>query len=245
MPLPAEPALRPYHPADESAALELINADLLPGQPRTTAAMLAEALAGRSRADTDWWAELDPPTTDVATGPRGEVVGIVSYALRRKDDSGLILWAHCREDPLVARALIGRATDTFTPRAVDAFHLTSALTLGLEALPARHRPATRAALERYGFAGERRWRYLRRELPAPDLPRADGVTAGPGTDDDPFSRYLTVRQAADTAEALIGTWDGCGALWWIGVAEHARGRGLGRRPWAPPWRRSATWARRR
>ncbi|MFF3764080.1 GNAT family N-acetyltransferase [Streptomyces sp. NPDC001922] len=230
MPLLTEVALRPYGPADESAALDLINADRLPGQPRATAAMLAEALVGRSRADIDWWAELDAPRTDVATGPGGEVLGIVSYALRRQDDTGLILWAHCHENPLVARALIDHATSAFTPRAVDAFHLTSALTLGLEALPVGHRPATRTALERSGFVGERRWRYLRRGLPAPELPRADGVTVGPGTDDDPFSRYLIAREAgAVTAEALIGTWDGCGALWWIGVEEYARARGLGRR----------------
>ncbi|MEU3273125.1 GNAT family N-acetyltransferase [Saccharomonospora sp. NPDC006951] len=225
-----EITLRPYLAGDESAALELINTDRIPGQPRTTSAMLADALDGRCRADVDWWEELEPPSVDVATSPGGDVLGIVSYALRPKDDTGLILWVHCRENPLVAHALIQHASRVFAPRAVDAFHITTALSLGLEALPVGHRPATRAALEHAGFVGERRWRYLHRALPAPELPRAEGVILGPGPDFDPFSSELTVKGEEEiTAQALIGEWDGFGALWWIGVEEHARGRGLGRR----------------
>ncbi|MEO3765717.1 GNAT family N-acetyltransferase [Streptomyces sp. B5E4] len=230
-PSPDRLTVRPSDPADEPAALGLVNADRLPGQPPATPAMFADALAGRSRADADWWAELDPPVTVVAAGPGGAVHGIVSYALRPEDDTGLILWAHCGEQPSVARALIGQAVAAFAHRAVDAFHITSALTLGLECLPVRHRPATRAALVRAGFADGRRWRYLRRELPAPELPRVPALLVGPGPDGDPRKRQLTVRDERDgtvVAEALVGAHDGYGALWWIGVEEHARGRGLAR-----------------
>lgn len=45
------PVSRPYAAGDERAVLDLIAADRLPGQPPTTAAMLAEALAGRSQVD--------------------------------------------------------------------------------------------------------------------------------------------------------------------------------------------------
>lgn len=231
-PSPARLTVRPYAPADESAVLRLVNADRLPGQPPATPAMLADALAGRSRADADWWAELDPPVTAVAETPGGGVQGVVSYALRPPDDTGLILWAHCREQAPVARALVDHAVAALAPRAVDAFHLTSALTLGLECLPVRHRPDTRAALVRAGFADHRRWRYLRRGLPAAELPRVPGLLVGPGPDGDPRKRQLTVRDErgeAVVAEALVGAHGGYGALWWIGVEEHARGRGLARR----------------
>ncbi|MFF4579986.1 hypothetical protein ACFY15_16555 [Streptomyces sp. NPDC001373] len=40
--------LRPYTSADVRQVLALVDADRLPGQPVTTPAMLAEALAGRA-----------------------------------------------------------------------------------------------------------------------------------------------------------------------------------------------------
>ncbi|MFI0820917.1 GNAT family N-acetyltransferase [Streptomyces sp. NPDC021098] len=50
-------SVRPYAPDDAAAVLGLIAADALPGQPPTTPAMLAEALAGRSPVDGGWWGE--------------------------------------------------------------------------------------------------------------------------------------------------------------------------------------------
>lgn len=79
---------RPYAAGDEAVVLELVNADRLPGQPETTVAMLAEALAGRSPVDGGWWAELDSPRTDVVHDADGQVLGVVSYALRRRDGAG-------------------------------------------------------------------------------------------------------------------------------------------------------------
>lgn len=132
--------------------LQLVNADRLPGQPDTTSLMLAEALAGRSAVDSGWWAELDAPHTDVLTAPDGHVVGVISYATRPSDVAGLILWLHCRdehqhaEDQTVAEALLTHALAELGPRPVYAFEFATALTLGLEGLPVRHRSVTRKAL---------------------------------------------------------------------------------------------------
>ena len=144
-------SLRPYTPADQTAVLRLIEADRLPGQPRPTAAMLAEALEGRSSVDAGWWAELEKPAVQVAVDSSETVVGVVSYAVRPKDGTGLLLWLHCREDARTAEALIGHALSELGPREVHAFHFASALSLGLEALPVPRLDVTRA--ERTFHAG--------------------------------------------------------------------------------------------
>ncbi|MER7112306.1 GNAT family N-acetyltransferase [Streptomyces sp. NPDC000229] len=221
--------LRPYTPADEAAVLELIDADRLPGQPHATPAMLRQALQGRSPVDAGWWAELDTPTTQVAMDSTGAVVGAVSYAARPKDGMGQLLWLHCQERPDVADALIHHTVTALAPRPVHAFHFASALSLGLEALPVRHRPATAAALDRAGFTGERLWRYMRADLPAYGLPRLTGVKVmqDPGGKD---ARRLEARKGRRTvAEAVVGLpVQGTGVLWWIGVLPDVRGQGLGR-----------------
>ncbi|MGW0578273.1 GNAT family N-acetyltransferase, partial [Streptomyces sp. NPDC002920] len=90
---PMTPLLvRLYEVGDEQAVLGLIDTDRLPGQPRTTRAMLGEALGGRSPVDGDWWAALDPPVTDVVCGPDARVLGVVSCAVRRRDGEGFLLW---------------------------------------------------------------------------------------------------------------------------------------------------------
>jgi ribosomal protein S18 acetylase RimI-like enzyme len=222
-------SLRPYTPADASAVLAVINADRLSGQPDTTPSMLTEALGGRSPVDSGWWAELEQPVTQVAVDATGAVAGAVSYALRPKDDTGLLLWLHCREDPRTADTLISHTVAALAPRPVHAFHVASALSLGLEALPVRHRPVTARALERAGFSGQRLWRYMRADLPAHGLPRLAHVTVGP----DPggkSARRLEAREGGrPLAEAVVGLpQQGIGVLWWIGVEPDARGRGMGR-----------------
>ncbi|MGV5038783.1 GNAT family N-acetyltransferase [Streptomyces sp. NRAIS4] len=220
-------SLRPYAPTDQTAVLGLINADRLSGQPLTTPAMLAEALAGRSGVDAGWWAELGRPVTSVATDASGAVLGVVSYALRPKDAHGVILWLHCRENESVARALLDHAATELGPRPLEAFQFATALTLGLEALPVRHRPATRAALTTAGYAGTGLWRYMHRTLPAPDLPRLTHYDTEPATPDT--RRLLVTEDGKALADATIGTpVQGTGVLWWIGVEPAARGRGLGR-----------------
>jgi GNAT superfamily N-acetyltransferase len=223
----ATPVFRPYTTADEGGVLDLIAADRLPGQPVTTTAMLAEALAGRSLVDAGWWAELSQPVTDVLHDSAGQATGVVSYARRPGDGAGLILWLHCREDPARAAALVGRAVDELGADTVHAFDFASALSLGLEALPVRHRPATRAALDSAGFVGKDLWRYMHAPLPLTGLPHAAHVTV---TDcDDPPGKRLEIRDGQQVvAEATVGRpVQGIGVLWWIGVEPGARGRGHG------------------
>lgn len=220
-------SFRPYAARDEEAVLDLIAADQLPGQPRTTPAMLGEALAGRSWVDAGWWAELDPPVTDVLCDGVGRVAGVVSYAKRPHDKAGLIMWLHCREDLASAQSLVSHAVDELGTSTFHAFDFASALSLGLEALPVGHRPATRAALEAAGFTGTRLWRYMRAALPLSALPRAAQVMVSES--DDPPGRRLEVRDDRRVvAEATVGLpVEGTGVLWWIGVEPDARGQGLG------------------
>ncbi|GHE13831.1 GNAT family N-acetyltransferase [Streptomyces alanosinicus] len=220
-------SVRPYRAGDEAAVLGLVAADRLPGQPLATPAMLAEALAGRSPVDGGWWAELDPPVTDVVHDGTGQVLGAVSYATRPGDGAGFLLWLHCREDAAVADALIAHALDRLGPRTVHAFEFASALTHGLEGLPARHRPVTRQALEEAGFTGRDLWRYMRVPLPVAGLPHAAHVTVNEC--EDPPGKRLEVREDGElAAEATIGRpVAGTGVLWWISVVPAARGRGLG------------------
>lgn len=221
--------LRPYRATDRTAVLALINADRLPGQPEATPGMLAQALRGESPVDDNWWAELDPPTVQVATTADGDVVGVISCALRSKDDTGLILWAHCRENATVAEELIAHALAELAPRPVEAFQFATALTLGLEALPVDHRPVTRAALERAGFIGERLWRYMHAALPRPGLPQADNVQIAPEPERKTARQLQVHRDGRTVAEAVIGEpVQGIGVLWWIEVGPEARRQGLGR-----------------
>ncbi|MEV6394525.1 GNAT family N-acetyltransferase [Streptomyces sp. NPDC051907] len=221
--------LRPYTLADESDVLRLVDADRLPGQPEPNRHMLGEALHGRSPVDTDWWADLQGLATQVAVNAAGDVVGVVSYAVRAKGDTGDILWLHCREDEATADALIRHAVAELAPRRVEAFQFASALSLGLEALPVRHRPATARALEGAGFAGERLWRYMRADLPAHTLPRLSHVDMGPDPRGENARRLEARRGGRVVAEAVVGVpVQGTGVLWWIEVAPEARGHGIGR-----------------
>lgn len=224
------PGFRRYEAGrDSEAVLALVNADRLPGQPTATPVMLAEAVAGRSPVDAGWWAGLDHPVAvDVLQDRSGSVVGVVSYATRIEDGAGLILWLHGREQPGVVTALIDHALTALGDRqVVNAFDFATALGLGLEALPVGHRPVTAAALPERGFTSRDLWRYMHRKLPAADLPHLDGYTVKA---DELGKRTLTVGNGDQVlAEATIGDpVDGVGVLWWISVAEAARGGGIGR-----------------
>lgn len=221
--------LRPYTPADAGAVVMLANADRLPGQPDVTPAMLQDALEGRSPVDAAWWAELDAPAAYVAVDGHDRVTGVISYALRPKDDTGLILWLHCRENRTVADALIGHALHALGSgsRPVHACDFASALTRGLEGLPVRHRPVTDAALRSAGFTATDLWSYQRLVLPA-HRPPGLGQCAMERTGPEEY-RLTHTEGKAVLAEATIGApAQGVGVLWWIGVTESARGRGLGR-----------------
>lgn len=215
--------IRPVEARDVPAVLAVVNADRLPGQPLATPDMLAEAMAGRSTVDSGWWAELEGLTTQAATTSAGRVVGVISYATRPRDGAGVIPWLHGGEDRHVIDALLDHALAGLAERPVEAFAFATALGLGLEALPVRHRPVTAAALTDHGFTGRDLWRYMRADLPVSGLPRTSYTTS---TDGD--GRTLIVRDGDRTVgEAMIGLpVQGIGVLWWISVEPAARGRGL-------------------
>ncbi len=225
--------LRPYAPdRDEAAVLRLINADRPAGQPLCTAAMLAQALAGRSVIDDGWWHELDPPVTIVLVdgSDNGDVTGVVSYAARQRDAVGVVLWLHAREHPATVGALVDHAlADLADATAVEAFSFATALGLGLEALPVRHRPVTADVLRSRGFRGSDLWRYMRCSLPAPGLARAADLRitrTGPGE----LKLSIGPDETVPSAEADLFFIPGgdVGMLSWLHVAPAARGRGLGR-----------------
>lgn len=220
-------AIRPYKAVDADDVVALVNADRLPGQLQVTPGMLAEALAGRSPVDAGWWQELAELRTEVLTGPGDTVVGVVSYARRPRDGAGLILWLHGREDARVVSELIAHVVRQLDDcRVVEAFSFATALGLGLEALPARHRAVSDKALRVAGFVSQDLWRYMHRPLPAPELPHAGSVEV---TTPEPGQRQLTVRHGGQvTAEATIGVpVSGVGVLWWISVERARKGEGLG------------------
>ncbi|WP_018255974.1 GNAT family N-acetyltransferase [Salinispora mooreana] len=207
--------------------VDLVNADRLPGQPACTLQRLQAAIDGTSPVDSAWWAELADLRTEVLCDAAGALAGAVAYARRPRDGAGVILWLHAREDPPVVRRLLDHAlTGLAGCPSVEAFSFATALGLGLEALPVRHRSATHAALLDRGFTGSDLWRYMRRDLPAPGLP-----TCSYRTSCDEDRRVLQVERAGQVvAEATIGDpVDGVGVLWWIGVEPVARGEGLGLR----------------
>lgn len=220
---------RPLGERDVDPVLSLIHADQLPGQPKVTEEMLAEAMAGRSTVDEGWWSELSRPVAvDVAVDLEGVIVGVVSYAARPRDDAGLILWLHGREKPDVVTVLVDHALGRLGGvSAVEAFSFATALGIGLEALPVRSRPVTAQVLLDKGFRGLDLWRYMHRTLPAVELPREDTVAVEAL---EPNTRQLTVTRAHRVvAEATIGTpVHGIGVLWWIHVAPATRGQGIGR-----------------
>ncbi|SCL26954.1 Acetyltransferase (GNAT) family protein [Micromonospora inyonensis] len=220
------PALTPVTTATPEL-VELINADRMPGQPACTLAMVQAAIDGTSPVDSAWWAELADLRTEVLPGADGTPAGAIAYARRPRDGAGVILWLHAREVPAVVRALLDHAlVELAGCPTVEAFTFATALGLGLEALPVRHRPATHSALTDLGFAGSDLWRYMCRDLPAAGLP-----TCAYRTRRDEDRRVLEVeRDGKVIAEATIGDpVDGVGVLWWIGVEPVARGDGLGLR----------------
>jgi hypothetical protein len=228
----ANPYLRPYTCADETAVLELVNSDRLTGQPAATARMLAEAIAGRSPVGTGAWAGLDQPRTDVLLGPAGYVIGAVSYSVRPGDDAGLILWLHCGEEETVAAALIEHALDRLGSRTVYAFALPSALGLGFPGLPLRHRPLTRRALVDHGFSERDPVRYVHHRLDRlehlehPHPSACLIVTADPC--EDPPGRRLRLHDTdgALVGEAVLGTpVGGVGVLWRISGDSAPLGQG--------------------
>jgi ribosomal protein S18 acetylase RimI-like enzyme len=211
-------------------------ADLLPGQPAPTPAMLTDALAKRSPVDGGWWDELDDLKVDVLTNEVGRVVGVVSFAARHRDNAGVLLWMHAREQKELIKALVRHVVCRLETRSsIHAFDFATALSLGLEALPVRHRQATHRALIDAGFEGVDLWRYMHRMLPhRTGDDRRSATLSGAVIHVEPCNEFpgwqLTGRVGTESrGEVLIGApTAGIGVVWWIEVQPEFRESGLGR-----------------
>jgi GNAT superfamily N-acetyltransferase len=219
---------------DLPAILDLVNADLLPGQPTCGRHALDMAMRGESTVDASWWRELSNVRVAVASRG-GAVVGATSYATAAADRSGWLLWLHAREERQVVEALIDHAmADLNGSSHVYAFWIATALSLGVEALPVEQQPVTHELLTSRGLMGRDSWRYLVLPIERFALDdRAEDVAAvrsisGPG--EIPAWEFVigAGEQPQASAEvALAG--EGCGVLRWIDVEPAHRGRGIGRR----------------
>jgi len=223
--------VRRLRPHDLSVIPDLVNADLLPGQPTCSRQLVEFALRGESLVDVQWWKELANIQALVATR-EGAVVGAASYAVAPTDGSGWLLWLHAREDRAVVDVLLERILRELQacPH-VYAFWIATALTLGVEALPGTQRKVTHAALGARGLVGRDTWRYLVAPLEASGLDAEEiaGVAQVSVPGEIPAWR-LTVgapEQPVAVAEVALGR-EGCGVIWWIDVEPAQRGRGIGR-----------------
>lgn len=141
----------------------------------------------------------------------------------------MVLWCHGREDPAIVSSLIGRATERLAGCPVlHAFDFASALSLGLEALPVRHRASTDRALREAGFTSRDLWRYAHRMLPAPELSVDPTAVVTPSED---LAGWRIECRDTDRliGEAVVTTpVQGIGLLSWISIEPAAQGRGLAR-----------------
>ncbi|MFJ8842551.1 hypothetical protein ACIRFF_06565 [Streptomyces cyaneofuscatus] len=81
--------IRPYAPADLPTVPALIDEDRLPGRPRATPELFAEASEGEYEGGRPRWGAYEAPETYVAVDSDGGIVGAVACARRRKDGAGL------------------------------------------------------------------------------------------------------------------------------------------------------------
>jgi GNAT superfamily N-acetyltransferase len=213
--------------------LDLVNADRLPGQPLSHREALDMALRGESSVDGTWWKQL--ANVQAVVAHRGGVpVGVASFAIAPADHSGWLLWLHAREERAVVEALVNRVlTQLAGSSHIYAFWIATALTLGVEALPARRR-VTAEVLRARGLVGRNSWCYLVAPLERSTI-EAGGEEIGAiiptsGAGEMPAWRLAVgdPEQPVARAEVVLGP-DGCGVLSWLEVDPAERGRGIGRR----------------
>jgi len=215
---------RPLGPDDAGALCALVDGDRLPGQPECTPERIRTALAGRSSTDPWWWRELATMRTVGVEGPDGALVGAGAVGRRRSGDRYL-LWLHAGEAPEVVEAVLWpllRGVRRDDP--IFAFWSATELSVGLEGLPQRHRPATHEALLARGFTGQDRWLYLVAPAggPAPEVPfRRRGL----GSE---IRVELDVDGCAVGGAELSVPAPGSGVIWWLEIEPEHRRRGLGR-----------------
>jgi ribosomal protein S18 acetylase RimI-like enzyme len=216
-----------------ASILDLVNADLLPGQPACTRPALDMALRGACPVDTSWWREL--ANIQVLVARRGgSVVGAASYAVAPTDRSGWLLWLHAQETRVVVEALVDHVLGELSGSShLYAFWIATALSLGLEALPVEQRPVTHEVLTSRGVSGRDSWRYLVASLDRAPISAGEdeaSVMSISGAGEIPTWRLVMGDREDPVAAAEVAlAGDGCGVLWWIDVEPGQRGRGIGRR----------------
>lgn len=210
---------------DVDAIAHLVNIDCVPGQPTCRADDVRRAMAGAAKMERGWWDAFTDLTT-IVTVAGASGLGAASWAIHSKEQTGYILWLHAREDATIVAVLLDELMRRLAPqRCVRAFWIATPLTLGLEALPARHRPVTHAALTRRGFSARDEWLYM---LGSPVSEAADVARVESPA---PNEWKLTISEASGaiggTATAELGR-DGTGIVWWLEVKPEFRGRSYGR-----------------
>ena len=215
---------RPLGPDDVEGLCALVDRDRLPGQPSCSLERVRTALAGRSTTDPWWWRELATMRTMGVEASDGSLAAAGALG-RRRSGERYLLWLHAGETPELVEAVLWpllRGVRRGDP--IFAFWSATELSVGLEGLPHRHRPATHEALLARGFTGEDRWLYL----------AASGAGEAPET---PFRRRghgseLRVELEVDGqpvggAELSLPA-PGVGVIWWLEIEPEHRRRGLGR-----------------
>ncbi|WP_051079410.1 GNAT family N-acetyltransferase [Amycolatopsis methanolica] len=133
--------------------------------------------------------ERPEEVTGISRSVRGEVIASTFDRAPAEHTAGRLPGQPVATAEMLGEALAGRSpvdsswgeelrqvlNELREHRVVEAFSFATALGLGLEALPERHRPVTAAALVEAGFVGTDLCRSMRRPLPADDLPRIPQV----------------------------------------------------------------------
>src|SRR6266487_3509006 len=217
---------------DIPSVLELLHADQLPSQPRTTSQDVQRALAGQATIDQKWWEALAVLRTIVVT-EGNDVLGVASYGTQKTDGSGTLqpdgsgclLWLHAREDRPVVEALLAAVFAALQecPR-IYAFWFATPLTVGVEGLPIAHRPVTHQTLLEQHFVGKDDWLYMA----GPVVAHADRIADVEVT---AHGWKLSLQEGGERiaeADMSLGK-DKLGVLHWLWVREDRRGHGLGTR----------------
>jgi GNAT superfamily N-acetyltransferase len=216
---------RPLGPDDVEAVCALVDRDRLPGQPACSVERVQTTLAGRSSTDPWWWQELATMRTIGVEGPDGSLLGAGALG-RRGNGDRYLLWLHAGEVRELVEAVLWpllRGVRLGDP--IFAFWSATELSVGLEGLPRRHRPATHDALLNRGFTGEDRWLYLTAPAAAGPEPHLPFRRRGHGTE---------VRVEVGPGSSPVGGAElslpapGIGVIWWLEIEPEHRRRGLGR-----------------
>lgn len=116
------------------SVIDLINYDNIEGQPLCDTDMLLQALQGSSPVDNYYWQKLKV-LKHLCLLRNSKPSGGIAYGVR-KDNTGVILWSHSREDSTVTDILISKAlTALKNCKKIEAFSHASSLSMGLEGLP--------------------------------------------------------------------------------------------------------------